>query len=543
MKATILLTFLLLVFHFSISQTSLQFSGPFPAGYYHASGGVLVYTIETKDGNLLTMVNGGLIGSGTNHILNLTKRDDSGIVLWSYNYSFINNGNYITGMEELPDSGFMFSGISAGQSIFFRLDKSGTIQYAKCFGNILPNGQFYATGDVQLLNDSVMLISGEGQFSFLRTFGYVTLDLQGNILNQNFYHTSPDSAGNADTASVRAGSIIPSIDGGYLLVYPIEYYTVNGPLWTIIKYGFRLTKTDASGNILWAHEYSDGIHGFDSNPIPVQILEMSDSTIIISTECSALNGTFDRKTMLARMDASGNIIWANKLDQFIRNVQLFKEGPSGFIVTGMYYNQFADYINVRYEFDTNCNLMQSSAIDETQLFLSWESMNSRTTNNSFISTVLDNTGATYFVVKSLMQDTTLCDNATAPLFTTTPLTFNVEDGASLYNTSLVTTPIVINQVINPTLNTVYCTVSAMDDLAGSNESIAAVPNPVSDFLTIKSTSELPATIILSDVSGRIIFSSEETLPAQINMSGFHSGYYFCKIFNSYVTRTFKVIKK
>ena len=92
---------------------------------------------------------------------------------------------------------------------------------------------------------------------------------------------------------------------------------------------------------------------------------------------------------------------------------------------------------------------------------------------------------------------------------------------------------------NTTLTTNPCSLSVEDyDLL--NSGIVFYPNPVSDYLNIK-TSIIYDTLSIIDINGRIISTSEKS-QRKIDVSELSSGIYFFKIINGEQSRIEKFVK-
>ena len=161
-------------------------------------------------------------------------------------------------------------------------------------GNLIWSKTYGGTGDdegkdIIATADGNYMITGrsnspgnQGYDAFL-----IKIDLNGNIIWQNNY------GGNQYETS---RSVKQCSDGGYVFTgQTLSYGSGNGDVY--------MTKTDASGNLIWSKTFGGNL--IDDGNV---IIENSDGSFMIAAETNSY-GSGDMDVWILKTDNNGNVIW------------------------------------------------------------------------------------------------------------------------------------------------------------------------------------------------------------------------------------------
>ena len=224
----------------------------------------------------------------------ILKLDANGDTIWTRMFGGA-GADCSRGIKVLPDSGFIIAGNTGSyggfyQFYFLRLDKNGSLKWAKYYGT---------NNEEQAIGVGVGHGSGFVFIGFIRDF-YITwadliiikTDENGNIIWQKQYGGSGLDYGWA---------IRRTADGGYIAVGKTNSYGSGG-------YDVYLLKLDANGDTMWTRTYGGGS---DDNGAWVEQLEDGGYIIVGFTRSFGSGGS---DVYLIRTDNSGDTIWTRTYD-------------------------------------------------------------------------------------------------------------------------------------------------------------------------------------------------------------------------------------
>jgi hypothetical protein len=298
---------------------------------------------------------------GTSSLDLLIKTDSVGNIIWTKTYS----GNKSRSIIQTPDSGFIFTGESAGGDCSLRkVNRNGDLVWAKDFGGASQLDEGF---DLKQTSDGGFIIVGVTYSFPLSSYNNVYLiktDGMGNLLWSKSY------GGNSWEFGF---SVNETHDGGYILsgnTYSFGIYSRSG----------YIIKTDTIGNIVWSKVLS-GVGEFTS------IMESVNGGYIAIGDYSL----FDQDYCILKIDSLGSLIWISRIGGSLQencyaSAQTF---DGGFILLGLTKSfGFGDWDMYLVKTDTIgqvlCNQDTSSVIfsnDSTQTFT-----NTSSTTPSIVAT-------------------------------------------------------------------------------------------------------------------------------------------------------------
>ena len=195
--------------------------------------------IQTSDGGYLV---GGNMRYSPDIDFTLTKINFTGTVEWTKTYGFEGSDEYISGLIETDDNGYMITGSTSVNEGNYRdiyilkTDDEGTVLWDTSYG-----GSDYDVGfSITAAPDSGYVITG-----VMKTYGTPGRNLLISKINDNGHIIWQRMLNGYN------GRAIPTFDGGYAVVGFDEDYEHT-----------VLVKTDALGNQLWYKEYELDFRNF-----------------------------------------------------------------------------------------------------------------------------------------------------------------------------------------------------------------------------------------------------------------------------------------
>jgi parallel beta-helix repeat protein len=241
--------------------------------------------VETGDGGLAL---GLTLNSTGNPDLRLVRIDTDGKLLWTRTYGSSNQG-FLLSMTRTQDDGFLLLGMfwaTAGGAWLVKTDRYGNMEWNKTYSGWMGtsviqtlDGAFAITGVVQssnnTLNDILLKMDSYGNLLWNRTYGA---------------HDAPMPVLYAPR------SLVQTKDDGFVLIGTLNH---NG------KINLFVTRTDASGNMLWNRTYDNGGWSFGYSVITAKD---GDGFILLgNTNATGFPGLWN--VWLIRTDPFGNVIW------------------------------------------------------------------------------------------------------------------------------------------------------------------------------------------------------------------------------------------
>lgn len=246
----------------------------------------------------------------------LTSFSAQSQIVFSHEYGGIGNedGRW---MEQLPDSGFILTGItdtySNGQADCWlvRTDAYGNVMWTKSIGST----EFDFANMVKLTRDGGFIIAGFTNRNNGTNDGWlVKTDANGVMQWEKFYGVG---------GLQEFEAVVQTSDGGYAAL-GVNYTTGTQ------YYDFYLVKVDSSGNVQW--EKNIGGQGYE---IGNSLHQTADGGFILAGQSYSYAG-LDGDFYMVKTDASGNVQWwknyANPGIQEAHYVQIVPSG--GYILIG-----------------------------------------------------------------------------------------------------------------------------------------------------------------------------------------------------------------
>jgi hypothetical protein len=251
--------------------------------------------INTSDGNLMVVGNSSASGT-TNHDGLVMKFNNIGTLLWSKTLGGAQE-DHLTEVVATPDGGCVAGGRTntAGLETY-----SGDIWFVRIDGNgnILWQKRYFIGGTAG--GPAALTATSDGGFAFSGTFPntpglsdwiIVKLDAGGNIQWQKKLGT-----GNSDSSV----GLVEDDHGGAGLV-------ASGIIYSSSWYDAVITKLDMSGNLVWTKAYDFDSRGNWLGPV----YKVSDG-FVFSTRNALGYDKEDARLGILKTDFSGNIIWARE---------------------------------------------------------------------------------------------------------------------------------------------------------------------------------------------------------------------------------------
>ena len=226
--------------------------------------------------------------------------------VWTKRYGFKGPFEWLTSVEQLPDSGYILTGSWAEDVLLMRTDASGDSIWTKVYGvpgddcgfcvRPTQDGGFIITG---------LRATGLGDLWLLKT------DATGDTVWTQTYGGPQDDIG---------FWVQPHSDGGYIICGQTE--SLGG------LFGTWLLKTDSLGDTLWTKIY-EGLSGSPGK----RFHQLADGGFFITTNCLSGNN-YDAYVM--RTDSLGDTLWAQSYGgQFSENVASFvTTDDGGYLLAG-----------------------------------------------------------------------------------------------------------------------------------------------------------------------------------------------------------------
>jgi hypothetical protein len=262
--------------------------------------------VKTNDGSYVIASNSQ--SPATYYTMNIIKTDSSGHVLWSKTYG----GTTSTGQERINSiietaSGYVAVGStksfgSGDLDVFvMNLNKFGGLIWSKAYGdwNTQVGVAIRQTLDMNYVvlgsttNPNAYLINGDGWLIPTNDIYLFKIDGQGNMLWNKRYSSGYDNE--------MPKELLVTSDGGFMIGSALQKPYGN---WT--HNYFNILKTDNAGNLQWNKAFADtSIHP------GVSLRAMKP----LSGNKFLLAGyLWYYKTVLIKIDESGNIEWSRMLD-------------------------------------------------------------------------------------------------------------------------------------------------------------------------------------------------------------------------------------
>lgn len=498
-------------------------------------------------------------------VFNKTYKDSSSTTGWC-------------SLKSINDSNYYFSGSSAtpkrkSDMIVVKTDSKGDQVWAKKYGKLKRD----AAWDLLEANDR-LVVAGQCEqdtiYPQINTYSdicFLTIDTSAGVLISAVLF--------GDSLDDKISKIFRTSDGNFIGVgYANRTSSING-----YSDGL-LIKFNSTLNILWAKKYSPHFKtNFNS------LAESVDGHFYITGAIDTLSGSNTHDVLVVKTDTSGNLIWSKRIDNgfaeegysiYILNNSIYVGGKIDDLLSasfyaafisqldtsgntiwfkkyytntplssaGLYYNNNSFYLTTStylLEIDMFGNVISSANMNVSFLDLQF------TSDKGFISTGSGSGSAVFFKTDSLLNSCVKSIKAFND-----SLLINVYSKPAFLLQNLFT-PFLDSGIYEVNANigkTVICeTATEINNHENPRDTIFIYPNPVADFLKIKSkySSEFsirqPLLIIINSLGQQCIsetlnfkYLEEQT----IDLRSFPSGVYFLSLSNSpKLSMQYKFIKK
>lgn len=496
--------------------------------FYKAYGSTQTYSFKA---NAICNVNGignGYLLAGQRYTPNTGSSDvcimhinDSGAVQWSKTYGGNNddvawdirpmqNGNYImAGSTKSANGAFDVYVVvidSAGNTIMSKTVGGPNLDIAYCISQT-------ATGGFVLAGRTQSFGAGNEEFYLVKLDSSLVVEWSRTVGN-----TNPDYASWAEELPDRS-------------IIACGYTVING--WDIL-----LVKTDSAGNVTWKKNYGiplDDEYAYVVKPTP-------DGGYITGGD-QISNGGSTRKALIAKVNATGNVVWCKSFlaNGFSKLNGIYLDS-TGYVFTGYVVNNGqTDALVIKT--DLNGDTIYVKAIGSATASEYSEKIIASQLGGMVLAgqtSYVGNYGTDFLLIKADSNANAGCySSSIAVTVTTLNVTAanfgNAGSGANAVNFS--TTELVV-----PVTDTIFCSsiLSSVSEFSSSNF-FSVYPNPTTNELHIsfKENCICNAEYILYNVRGEV--SSHGTLSAKQNIliNELSDGIYYLKIF----TKDFSIVKK
>lgn len=338
MKRSLLLFFLLLGFG-SFSQVNTFYK----RSYSTSTSGALYNFVRTSD-------NGYIISSPSKHVvdgewatfLNIEKTDEAGNSLWKKEFDFVSHQGNIKNSPviQTSDGGYLIGAShktdwNSADLDILKLNSSGDIQWSNTYNigfsgsvqNFIPtsDGGYFITGaawdNVAAPRAFIAKLQSDGTLMWLKKYWRTgTPNVKGW-----FYSIKETSEGdliavgqnpigamivktNSHGTLLWAKSLGQYQDSYYsVIVTSQNTYTVAGCLYNTgtSTYQFTIQEFDSNGNLLFSNQY--GSWGKATS-----VEQFTNGDYLVAGIMIASSG--DERNILARLDPSGNVIYAYRMN-------------------------------------------------------------------------------------------------------------------------------------------------------------------------------------------------------------------------------------
>jgi len=521
-KISVISLIVFLSYNISSAQITFQRTYGGNGPYSDVPGAV----IQSNDGGYIIVGYTESFGAGMWDVY-LVKTDSIGDTLWTktyggsdrdigYSVQQTNDGGYIVvGATEIFD-------IFAGEVLLIKTDANGDTLWTRTYGgNSRDEG--YA---VQQTADSGYIITGKtaSYGAGIHDVYLIKTDVSGDTLWTRTYGGLDFDIGY---------SVQQTSDGGYVVAGTTNSF---GP-WSGNVY---LVKTDSIGDTLWTRVYggSDADEGYC-------VQQTSDSGYIITGRTKSF-GAGGEDVYLIKTNANGDTLWTRTYGglDFDIGYSVQQTFDDGYVIAGYNSNNGTGVYLIR----TNASgdtLWTKTYGDGAEIGFAM----SKTSDNGYIiagstSSFGGGTGGNYYLIKTDSIGNSGCKESgtntivgnTATVVSSTATI--VGSGAVVSNTATI-----VGNTTTVTTDVCDTTIGINEQLTISNEQITIYPNPAKEIINIKGNFDVPATIVLYDLTGRKVLSQHITSNQPINISTLSKGLYVWQIKTPDVSARGKFIKQ
>ena len=491
----------------------------------------------------------------------ILKLDSAGTIIWDNTIG--GNGDDMLGAcRQTPDGGYIIGGYStsnangdktemqfgAGDYWILKLNAAGVIEWQNTIGG---NG-YDALNEIALTKDGGYIIAGVsgsmmsadksenviGEFTYDSDMWIVKLDSAGNIQWEN-------TIGGSENDNCKA--VQQTTDGGYIIFGDSksgisgDKTEDNDPGGAPYNRDLWVLKLNDTGNILWQNSITG--NGTDEAGT---VQETTDGCYILAGT-SRSNAGVDKSEdvygyndfWIIKLDTTGDIIWQNTIGGSAEDEEAYcrQTSDGGYIIGGKSSSDIGvDKSEVSIFSDIwILKLFPDVCATPAGLFTNNITPTKATTHWNLVPGALSyqvwyrvvgagswtkkNTGVNFKTLKMLSPETNYeykvrskCNGGEFGEFT------------AVQN---------------------FTTLPLREEINSNHISLSIYPNPAIDNLIISINSFITdqSSLIITDISGRIIFTSQLNSPTtEINISDFASGMYFVKIYTEVGEMIEKFIK-
>jgi hypothetical protein len=290
----------------NIIVTGYFSSTPFVLGSYSlTNAGIYDFYAAKYDpfGNVLWAMQGG--GTGSDMGLGVTCDQSGNVYITGYFYS----PTFTISTYTLTNSG-------VGDIFVAKISPGGSLLWVRSFGSTNEengnaitsdnSGNIYFTGffrSAQLVMDTYTLTNSGSSDSFLSQ-----IDNSGNILWARSFTCTANDAGSAIACDL-SGNIL--LTGYFNTQMSLDTFNLTGNGSSDVY----TTKTDASGNVLWANSAGGGLNDYglgitrDNAGNVIVTGNFLSSTLIAGPDTLHSNGYYD--VLIMKYNAGGALLWAH----------------------------------------------------------------------------------------------------------------------------------------------------------------------------------------------------------------------------------------
>jgi len=263
--------------------------------------------IETNDGGFILAgkKKGNNIFFTNDYNISLIKLSSTGNIQWARTYDFtgIDEANESFQIVNSPDGGFLLTGMSNNSPWLCKFNATGGVQWIKY-------GHYFSARVVSAPDNSIMLVSS----AYIQDCRPNASNISSDIIVEKI-----SSNGNTIWRKCFGGngyeksySIIRTPDHHYLIAG--ESRTISGDVTNnsgLID--VWLLKIDENGNLIWQNSY-----GGSQNDIPSSVTLSSDNGYVIAGMSRSNDGLLSQNQgqndyWVFKVDSSGNIQWQRSL--------------------------------------------------------------------------------------------------------------------------------------------------------------------------------------------------------------------------------------
>ncbi len=475
--------------------------------------GLSIYPEESRD--IQKTFDGGYIvggkayrnqGANGNGDAYLLKLDYFGNVLWGKLYGRGGYNDFIEGVRQTSDSGYIIIGTykptASGKTSAFILktDNQGVQQWNKLF--TYPTEYVNATC-MDLTSDGGCIFSVCNAIGMTQTASLIKMDAAGDTMWVK-------SFGSLDFVTCSAIKQTP--DNGYIL---------SGTVVDGIAYSTFMMKTDASGNTQWFKSYD-----FGAGTVNSSMNFTADGGYVLA-------GTYNyfswdsMQFYIAKADAAGNILWTKTYGDSLtmEGKEIVQTADGGFLMNGIWRIGNTDTLDMyTLKTDSTGNVQWAKTFGGPKKDYGTSILEDNGNEYLSLGTYQNPNGAysDIYLVRTDANGNSGCNEITQfPATQSRSVTLDTITAYQDFIQYIVTTETYDDA--NATENSTFC--SAGIDIINNNRMMSIHPNPASQQIELELPGYDNASYFIYGSTGKLLQQGSYTFGQKIDIASLSCGFY------------------